>query len=176
MCDQEACGQAQDRRAVTGKVTRDAKELWIEVYCDNGGQDFTITVVEKGGMNQDVTANDMLQALNAQGHIALYINFDTGKSAIKSESKPIIDQVVQLMRSNPDLKLGIEGHTDNVGNPNANKTLSEARAKSVMSEVVKQGIDAKRMSATGFGQDRPLADNQTDEGRAKNRRVELVKK
>jgi outer membrane protein OmpA-like peptidoglycan-associated protein len=80
------------------------------------------------------------------------------------------------MKNSPDLKLSVEGHTDNVGNPKANKTLSEARAKSVIAEIVKQGIDATRLSAAGFGQDKPIADNKTEEGKAKNRRVELVKK
>ena len=70
----------------------------------------------------------------------------------------------------------MEGHTDNVGSPASNKTLSEARAKSVVSAIVSQGVAADRLSPVGFGQDKPIADNSTDEGRAKNRRVELVKK
>ncbi|NJN63855.1 MAG: OmpA family protein [Acidobacteria bacterium] len=68
------------------------------------------------------------------------------------------------------------GHTDNVGQPAPNKALSEKRAQSVMAAVIAGGIDAKRLSAAGFGQERPVADNRTEEGRAKNRRVELVKK
>ena len=91
-------------------------------------------------------------------------------------AKPIIDQIVQMMNSNPDLKIGVEGHTDNVGTPASNKTLSEARAKSVVSAIVAQGIAADRLSPVGFGQDKPIADNNTEEGRAQNRRVELVKK
>jgi outer membrane protein OmpA-like peptidoglycan-associated protein len=70
----------------------------------------------------------------------------------------------------------VEGHTDNVGNPKSNKTLSDERAKSVVAAIVSQGIDTKRLSAAGYGQDKPIADNKTEEGKAKNRRVELVKK
>jgi outer membrane protein OmpA-like peptidoglycan-associated protein len=127
-------------------------------------------------MKQDVTASNMFEALNRDGHIALYINFDTGKSVVKPESQPIIEQIVQMLKSNPDLKIGVEGHTDNVGTPASNKTLSEARAKSVVSSIVAQGITAERLSPAGYGQDKPIGDNNTDEGRAKNRRVELVKK
>ena len=127
-------------------------------------------------MKQDFTASDMFEALNRDGHVSLYINFDTGKSVIRDESMPIIDQIVQMLNSNPELKLSVEGHTDNVGSPASNKTLSEARAKSVVSAIVSQGVAADRLSPVGFGQDKPIADNSTDEGRAKNRRVELVKK
>jgi outer membrane protein OmpA-like peptidoglycan-associated protein len=81
-----------------------------------------------------------------------------------------------MMKSNPDLKIGVEGHTDNVGSPASNKTLSEARAKSVVSALVAQGISADRLTPAGYGQDNPVADNNTEEGRAKNRRVELIKK
>ena len=80
------------------------------------------------------------------------------------------------MKSNPGLKLSVEGHTDNAGDPASNKKLSEARAKSVTAAIVASGIEAARLSAAGFGQDKPVADNRTEEGRAKNRRVELVKK
>jgi outer membrane protein OmpA-like peptidoglycan-associated protein len=117
----------------------------------------------------------MFEALNRDGHIALYINFDTGKSIIKPESKPIINQIIEMLKSNPDLKIHVEGHTDNVGNPKSNKTLSDERAKAVVREIAAQGIDAQRLNPVGYGQEKPVADNTTEEGRAKNRRVELVK-
>jgi outer membrane protein OmpA-like peptidoglycan-associated protein len=161
---------------MVGKVTKGGNELWIEVAPFNDGNDYYLTLVVKEAMKQDVTASDMFDALNREGHIALYINFDTGKSTIKPESKPIIEQITQMMKENPGLKIGVEGHTDNVGNPKSNKTLSDERAKSVVAAIAAQGIDTKRLSAAGYGQDKPIADNKTEEGRAKNRRVELVKK
>jgi len=126
-------------------------------------------------MAQEVTAGDMLAALNKQGFVALYINFDTNKATIKPESKPIVDQIVLLLKDNPNLKVSVEGHTDNTGTPARNKTLSQERAQSVVNALTTAAIDKKRLSATGWGQEKPIADNKTEEGKAKNRRVEIVK-
>jgi outer membrane protein OmpA-like peptidoglycan-associated protein len=169
------CADFNGLNMIVGKVVKDADELWVEVVT-LGGDDYYLTIVLKELMKQDVTASDIFETLNRDGHIALYINFDFGKSIIRDESKPVIDQIVQMMKSNPELIIGVEGHTDNVGNPASNKNLSEARAKSVVSGIVSQGIAAERLIPFGHGQDKPIADNNTEEGRAKNRRVELVKK
>ncbi len=169
------CAEFNGLNMVTGKIIKEGNEMWAEVVS-LGGEDYTLTVVIKELMKQDVTAINMFEALNRDGHIALYINFDTGKSIIRDESKPIIEQIVQMMKTNPDLKLGVEGHTDNAGSPESNKTLSVERAKSVVAALVSQGVAVERLSASGFGQDKPAGDNNTEEGRAKNRRVELVKK
>ena len=127
-------------------------------------------------MVQEVTADAMFDALSKDGFMALYINFDTGKAVIKPESQGTIAQIAALLKAHPELKLSIEGHTDNVGAPAANKTLSEDRAKAVLADVVKAGVAAARLSAIGWGPDKPLADNRSEDGRAKNRRVEIVKK
>ena len=169
------CADNNGLNMVIGKAVKGTDELWVEVVT-LGGDDYYLTIILKELMKQDVTASSMFEALNRDGHIALYINFDFGKSTIRDESKPVIDQIVQMMKANPDLKIGVEGHTDNVGTPASNKTLSEARAKSVVSAIVAQGVSADRLSPAGFGQDKPIADNNMEEGRAKNRRVELVKK
>jgi OOP family OmpA-OmpF porin len=161
---------------ISMKIVKDGKEAWVSVETYNGATGYKLIVLESGEMVQEVTANEMLEALNKDGFMALYINFDTGKSDIKPESQPIIAQIADLLKNNPSLKLSIEGHTDNVGNPQSNKTLSEQRAKAVVAAVVSQGIDASRLSAVGWGQERPVADNRSEEGRAKNRRVEIVKK
>jgi len=123
-----------------------------------------------------VTASDMLAALNKSGRIALYINFDTGRATIKPESEKTIDEIASLLLDNPELQLSIEGHTDNVGSPASNKALSIERAQTVMAAVVGKGIVASRLTAVGWGQEKPIAANRSEEGRAKNRRVEIVKK
>lgn len=163
-------------RYLCGNLIKNNREIWMSVEGYNDGWEYRLLIVEIEEMVQEVTANDMLDALNREGFMALYINFDTGKSNIKPESQPIIDQIVQLMKDNPDLKLSIEGHTDSVGAPQNNTLLSENRAKAVMNAVVGAGIEASRLAAVGWGQERPIADNRSEEGRAKNRRVEIVKK
>ena len=103
------------------------------------------------------------------------ITFDVGKSVIKPESMGEINRIVTLMNENPTLKFSVEGHTDSTGNAASNQTLSEARSKAIVAKFVELGIAADRLSASGKGQNNPIADNSTDEGRAKNRRVEFVK-
>ncbi|MDR0748270.1 MAG: OmpA family protein [Tannerellaceae bacterium] len=104
------------------------------------------------------------------------ITFDVGKSSIKPESMSEISRIVKMMTDNPDLNFSVEGHTDNTGNEALNQTLSEARSEAVVDKLVEMGVAADRLTSTGKGQTSPLADNATDEGRAKNRRVEFVKR
>lgn len=127
-------------------------------------------------MAQEVTASDMLDALNKDGFIALYLTFATGKSEIDPASLAVVGQITSLLKDNPGLAVSVEGHTDNVGTPQSNKLLSEQRAKAVMAAVVQGGVAASRLSAVGWGQEKPVADNRTEDGRARNRRVEIVKK
>jgi outer membrane protein OmpA-like peptidoglycan-associated protein len=124
----------------------------------------------------------------AQGAVPLYdrmmsdgkfitygITFDVGKSTIKPESMGEINRIVQLLNENPELKFSVEGHTDSTGNAASNQTLSDARSAAVVAKLVELGIAADRLTSAGKGQNSPIADNSTDEGRAKNRRVEFVK-
>ena len=103
------------------------------------------------------------------------ITFDVGKATIKPESMGEINRIVQLMTENPDLKFSVEGHTDSTGNPASNQTLSEQRSQAIVAKLVEMGIAQDRLTAVGKGQNSPIADNSTDEGKAKNRRVEFVK-
>jgi outer membrane protein OmpA-like peptidoglycan-associated protein len=167
-----------DGGETTLKVTTGGKEVWVKVAPDIFGaptQSYQLTVVETAAMAQVVSANKLLDELNKHGFVALYINFDTGKWDLKPDGVATVKEIVALLKGNPALKLSIEGHTDNVGTAAANKTLSENRARSVMQAVVAGGVDAARLKSAGFGQERPVADNRSEEGRAKNRRVELVK-
>jgi len=103
------------------------------------------------------------------------IKFDVNKATIKPESMGTINYVVKMMQDHPELKFSVEGHTDSDGDDASNLKLSEARAKAVLDQMVKLGIESSRLSSKGLGESKPLAGNDTSEGKAQNRRVEFVK-
>ena len=103
------------------------------------------------------------------------IVFDVGKATLKPESIPEITRIVALMVDNPSLKYEVQGHTDNTGSASSNMKLSQKRAQAVVDKLVSLGISADRLTAVGKGQEEPIADNSTEEGRAQNRRVVFVK-
>ena len=132
-------------------------------------------VIGLAGLVEPPMAESLKAELDKYGRVALYINFDFNKATLRPDAKPIIEQVLKLLQENPDLKLSIEGHTDNVGSHDYNVKLSQMRAAAVVSSLVAAHIAPGRLSSGGSGPDRPIADNDTEKGRAKNRRVELVK-
>jgi outer membrane protein OmpA-like peptidoglycan-associated protein len=156
------------------------KNLWLQVDINNGGEMFTLTIVEEGAMEQlvEFTAAELASALKTQGSVALHnVLFDTGKATLQAKSGSALAPLRELLTQDPALKLEIQGHTDNAGPPAANLKLSQERAAAVKAYVVQNfGIDAKRLTTAGYGDTRPTADNRTEAGRAQNRRVELVKK
>lgn len=155
------------------------KEYWIQLtsFAGTGNEveAYMLNILEIEAMKQEVVAGEMFEAIQKDGFIALYINFETGKFTIKPESTPVIDQMVEMLKQNPTLKISIEGHTDNAGDKASNQKLSESRAKSVMNALISKGIESSRLSSKGWGMSKPIADNSTEEGKAKNRRVEIVK-
>ena len=166
-------GQATMRMPAGGSTT------WMEVNINNSGEQLTLVIVEEAPLEQkiEITAAAMASALAASGRIAVYgILFDTGKDVIKPESQPVLAEIATLLQGDPALKLRIEGHTDNVGKPADNAALSKRRADSVKRWLVAKGVADARLEAAGLGDTKPVAPNAGDDGRAKNRRVELVKK
>ena len=160
----------------TLRLKRDNKEVWILI--ESRDDNYLETIVERQAMQQEVTLNaaGMASSIAATGSVAIYgINFDTASSVIKADSEPAIDEIAKLLTNNPTLKVGIVGHTDMVGDATSNMKLSQARAQAVIAALVsKHGISASRLVAFGAGPWAPVASNKTDDGRAKNRRVELV--
>ncbi len=169
--------QSDPNRWVNGKILKDGREAWAQIEKGNGK--IWLRIVEKREMAQYIEADAaaMNDSLNATGHIALYgIYFDVNQSAVKPESKPALEQIAKLLAQNPNLKLKVVGHTDMTGAMDANMTLSQARGEAVVQALVTQyGVAASRQQGLGVGPLAPVASNDTDEGRAKNRRVELVK-
>jgi len=100
--------------------------------------------------------------------------FDFNKSTLKPEGKRMVDDAVKVMKDKPDLKVSVEGHTDSIGSVAYNQRLSERRANTVRDYMVSQGIDAARITTRGYGKTKPIASNDTAEGRAENRRVEII--
>jgi outer membrane protein OmpA-like peptidoglycan-associated protein len=119
----------------------------------------------------------LYDALTEKGRVATQgIYFDTGSDRLRPESTPTLKEIAQMLKEHPDLKLTIEGHTDNVGNAQANHDLSHKRAAAVKAFLVTtHGVEESRLASTGYGDKKPAASNDTAEGRQQNRRVELVK-
>ena len=155
-------------------LTAHKGKIWYGLHAS--GSDYNQTIVIEKAMEQEVTASDLIDELNKSGHVAVYgIHFATGSATIQADSEAILQQIVALMQGNPALKLRVEGHTDNQGAAAANQTLSQKRAQAVVAWLTSHGVPAPRLTAQGFGASKPVADNGTEDGRAKNRRVELVK-
>jgi len=160
------------------KVVVPEAEVWVEVAAAGNGM-YSVNLIEKQAMKQDVVADaaSMASSLGVTGKVAIYgIYFDTDKAEIKAESGPALKEIVKMLQTDAGLKVYVVGHTDNVGAFEHNVRLSKDRAASVVSSLTKQyGIAASRLLAYGDGPTAPVAANDTEGGRAKNRRVELVK-
>ncbi len=166
----------QTDRYETLQIIKSGTETWVMV--ETGDAWYQLTIVAKEAMKQDVVADaaSLANSLKETGKFALYgIYFDTGKSEIKPESEPSLKEIAKLLQNDPKLKLYVVGHTDNAGTFDYNLKLSKDRAEAVVKILTnKYGITASRLLSFGAGPVAPVESNQTEEGRAKNRRVELV--
>lgn len=163
-------------------VTAHTYQLLDDLYCKafNGRTIAVVHVVEPTAREQRmvvVKAEEMARSISATGKVALYgIFFDTDRTDIKPESTPTIAEIATFMKTNPRMSVLIVGHTDSVGGFDYNIDLSRRRAEAVVTALVsRHGVAASRLRSTGVGMSAPTASNETDEGCAKNRRVELVK-
>lgn len=159
-------------------IRQGGKEYWIQVSTGAIPLHGELVVLEKQALTSKLALLDaaaMKNKLDADGHVALYINFDTDKATLRPDAAPVIDEIAKLLQADASLKLSIDGHTDSTGSAERNRALSKQRAEAVRSALLAKGVAADRLGAQGFGPDKPLADNGSDEGRARNRRVELVR-
>ncbi|MFA6055446.1 MAG: OmpA family protein [Thermodesulfovibrionales bacterium] len=160
----------------TIKLEKGGKETWVAVRAYPTL--YRLTIVEKEVMKQEVEANAeaMGNDINTTGHVSIYgIYFDTGKTEIKPESDAAIAEIAKLLINNNALNVYVVGHTDNAGSFDANMKLSKDRAVAVSNLLIsKHGITSSRLKAYGVSSLNPIASNKTEEGKAQNRRVELV--
>jgi outer membrane protein OmpA-like peptidoglycan-associated protein len=163
-------------------ISKNGTDTWIELHPRGRSAEsgmYTLLIVEVQKMQQDVVANaDALKSgIAGSGHVEVPgILFDFGKSELKPESQAAIQEIAKLLQSSPALKLWVVGHTDAVGSAEANVTLSKARAAAVIQALTsRNGIDSKRLAPFGAGPYAPVASNDSEDGRSRNRRVELVK-
>ncbi len=166
-----------DGRVYHGKIEKNKAVTYVSAEAFNEGRDYTLIIVENKPMEDEVTidAAALNQGISETGKIAVYgIYFDSGKSVIKPESKPTIDEIVKMLQQNPKLKIFVVGHTDSDGSVESNMKLSSDRAAAVVKALVENGIQATRLKSSGVGPYCPVESNHTEEGKAKNRRVELV--
>jgi len=160
------------------KVEKGGKTTWIYVDARTSGE-YELKIIEKKAMVQEVLADakSLAQDIRTTGHASVYgIHYDFNKATVKPETEQNLKEIAKLLKQNPDLNLYVVGHTDNVGNIAYNMKLSQTRAEAVVKALVtKYGVAQNRFDPYGVGPLAPVASNETEEGRAKNRRVELVK-
>lgn len=167
-----------DARYLAGKLSRPEGDMYVAMHINPTASHFVLieTKPMETGLVK-ITAETLNSDIMREGHVAVYdILFDTGKADLKPESSAAIEQIAALLAKNASMRLHVVGHTDNVGTLESNIDLSRRRAQSVVTALTaKHGVAAARLRADGVGPLAPVASNDTDSGRAKNRRVELVK-
>ena len=160
-------GMSQTDVAITAHYAKNNHNIWS--YIHYAGEEYSIETADAG-------AQQLAAALAKNCHVPVYgVLFDFNKATLWPDSEPALNKIRELLSSDPNLKLIVEGHTDNVGGAASNQKLSEARAKSVVDWLVAKGVAASRLTSSGYGLMKPVASNDDAEGRAKNRRVELEK-
>jgi len=181
-------GHFKDERYLSAKLSLSDGDVYVSLFVFEHtsphnrfvGRVLTqldVIETEAEDTGEIVNAEAMARDIATKGSVALYgIYFDTGKAEVKPESEATLSEIAKLLQQDPGLKLYVVGHTDNVGDPDYNFDLSRRRAEAVVQALVENyGIDAGRLAPMGVGLLAPIASNDTEEGRAKNRRVELVK-
>jgi len=162
------------------QLKKENRITWIRVKSYGDGRKYQLWIIEEAEMEQNIVvdAKSMLNDINSQGRVMLYgIYFDFDKSEVKPESEPTLKEIAKLLSDNSSLKLFVVGHTDNTGDYQYNMKLSQSRSEAVVNALVsKYNVDKKRLTAAGVGPLAPVTSNDKEEGKAKNRRVELIKK
>lgn len=163
------------QQIATVRLERNGREYWVHLGSVNGGDYYAIASMSPEPMAQEVEGNELLEQFASQGFVALDVHFDTGKATLRPESAEGLDRAAAMLQQAPAVRAEVGGHTDNVGKPESNRLLSQQRAESVRAALVQRGVAADRLTAKGYGDTVPVADNRSEAGRAANRRVEVRK-
>ncbi len=158
-----------------GDGSHSSEQNASHTYSSAGSYNATCTVTDNNNLTGSASAPVSLAAAAAtkRSIVLRGINFDFDKAVIKPEAEGVLDAAVEVLKENPDVSVRVSGYTDSVGTEEYNQGLSERRAKSVRDYLVSHGIEAARLTAVGYGESNPVADNATKDGRAQNRRVSL---
>jgi outer membrane protein OmpA-like peptidoglycan-associated protein len=163
-------------RLVFSLPRKDGGRTWCALW--SGRDQVTLDIVDEAELDPSLAfgAEEMLAAIGRDGRVAVYgLLFATDRADLQPGSGPVLDEVAKLLALDPKLRVEVQGHTDATGTAERNRELSRQRAETVVRALGLYGVVPARLVAKGHGADRPVGDNATDEGRKKNRRVELVK-
>ena len=166
-----------DNKMVCYVINHASGPIYI-VYEKKGYPTASIQIVQQAAFKQTIekiTSDKIVSDLTNSGKSILYINFDVDKSTLTNEGAEVVAEIAEALKKDTTLKISVEGHTDNTGDSTHNKKLSAQRAEAVVTALVAKGITKDRLVAKGFGAENPLVANDSEQNKAKNRRVELVK-
>jgi len=165
-----------DAGTTLARLVDNDRLLWVKVWSQETA--ITLSYVKETAFKatpKAVTAETLRATLESRGRVALSLAYDFNRATLRPQSAPIVTEVARMLREAPQMRLLIEGHTDNIGPREANVALAAARAGALRDMLVREGADAARLGVVGIGPNRPVADNATSEGRARNRRIVLVR-
>jgi len=160
----------------TWVIRRPDRQIWVHFVAGRNSASWTILETKPFVQSASLLPADALkQDIDKTGKAIVHVNFATDRTQILPDSQPQIDAITTLLKQSPDLRLAVNGYTDETGSAAHNQSLSEGRAKAVLATLISAGILPDRLKAKGFGATSPIAANDSEDGKAKNRRVELVK-
>jgi len=178
--EDNACFGGDDDVAQTTRFNHKGTPVWVSIVCSGGdpaASQIQMEIIEEKEFHfvENTSADEIKTAIDTRGKAILHINFDFDRAELRPDAEPTMQQVLTVLKEEPELKLEVDGHTDIVGSSDYNQTLSKQRAAAVVARLVAAGVETSRLTSTGFGASRPIADSTTEQGRAENRRVELIK-
>jgi outer membrane protein OmpA-like peptidoglycan-associated protein len=175
---QSLLGKAKELQAAAQKAAGQARDIWAALgkfFSKKLPNGIELNIPELGVENKLISfIDDTKRPVDDKTWFSFdRLTFETGKATLKPESQEQLKNISEILKAYPKVTLKIGGYTDNTGDPQVNLKLSQQRADTVMADIVRLGVNASRLKAEGYGKEHPVADNSTEEGRAKNRRIDM---